>query len=51
MKNSLQLTNQELNIILFALQKQPYEVVNDLIQNIVAQIKAANEVKTDNKVE
>ena len=40
MKKTLELTDQELNVILFALQKQPFEVVNDLIRNIVQQLQA-----------
>jgi outer membrane lipopolysaccharide assembly protein LptE/RlpB len=35
----LKFTEQELNVILFALQKQPFEMVNDLIQNIVRQLR------------
>jgi hypothetical protein len=39
MKKTLQFTEQELNVILFALQKQPFEMVNGLIQNIVGQLQ------------
>jgi hypothetical protein len=40
MKKKLEFTEKELNIILYALQKQPYDIVNVLIDNIVEQLKA-----------
>lgn len=53
MKKKLELTEQELNIVLFALQKQPFEMVNDLIRNVVSQLQAqevnVENVKTEEK--
>ena len=53
MKKKLELTEQELNIVLFALQKQPFEMVNDLIRNVVSQLQAqqtnVESVKTEEK--
>lgn len=53
MKKKLELTEQELNIVLFALQKQPFEMVNDLIRNVVFQLQAqevnVENVKTEEK--
>lgn len=52
MKKTLELTEQELNLILFALQKQPFEVVNDLIRDIITQLqRQQTEVKTSASVE
>ena len=39
-KKELKFTDQEINVLLLALQKQPFEVVNDLVYNIVNQLKA-----------
>ena len=53
MKKNLEFTEQELNIVLFALQKQPFEMVNDLIRNVVFQLQAqevnVENVKTEEK--
>lgn len=46
MKKKLEFTDQELNIILMALQKQPFEVSHDLIYNIVNQVKAQQITET-----
>lgn len=52
-KKELKFTEQELNIVLFALQKQPFEMVNDLIRNVVTQLQAqqvnVENVKTEEK--
>ena len=48
MKKKLEFTDQELNILFLALQKQPFEIVNELIHNLVNQLKAA---ETENKTE
>jgi len=50
-KRILKFTDQELNILLYSLQKQPFETVNGLILNIVEQLKADNEVKVETKTE
>jgi len=48
MKFKLELTEQELNIVLFGLQKLPFETVNELIKNIVAQAQPqANQPKEE----
>ena len=44
MKHKIELTDQELNIILYSLQKQPYEVVSELIKNIALQLQPKPEV-------
>lgn len=51
MKKKLEFTDQELNIILYSLQKQPFEMVNDIIHSIAAQLKAANEFKQETVLE
>ena len=43
-KIKLELTKNELNIILYSLQKQPYEAVAEPIKNIVAQLQPKVEV-------
>jgi hypothetical protein len=50
MKKTLEFNEQELNIILFALQKQPFEMVNDLIRNVVGQLQA-QQVAVEPKIE
>ena len=47
MNKTLSLTDKELNIILFGLQKLPFESVNELIHNIVAQLQAQTEPAID----
>lgn len=39
MKKQLEFTEAELNVILYSLQKQPFEIVNELIKNIVLQLQ------------
>lgn len=40
MKKKLEFTEQELNIIIYSLRKQPHEVVDELIHNLVLQLQA-----------
>lgn len=37
-KVTLEFTREELNVILYGLQKLPFEAVNDIIKSIVSQI-------------
>jgi hypothetical protein len=39
MKHTLEFTKEELNTILFGLQKLPWEVSNAIIQNILIQVR------------
>lgn len=39
-KKKLEFTDQELNVVIFGLQKLPYETVAELIPNIVRQLQA-----------
>ena len=43
MKKKLEFNEQELNILFLALQKQPFEMVNDLIRNLVGQLQSQQE--------
>ena len=47
MKKKLEFNDQELNILLFALQKQPFEMVNELIRNMVGQLQAQAQSKIE----
>lgn len=49
MRKTLEFTDQELNILLLALQKQPYETVAELIKNIIMQLQPKVEEVKDNK--
>lgn len=51
MKKQILLTDQEINVILFALQKQSFEMVNEVFYNVLNQSKAINEVKQELKAE
>lgn len=46
-KKILKFTDQELNILLFALQKQSFEMVNELIRNMVGQLQAQTQPKIE----
>lgn len=43
-KKTLTFTDQELNVVLFGLQKLPYETVAELIPNIVRQLQAQSAI-------
>lgn len=47
MKYNIELTDQQLNTVLFSLQKQSFEMVNEVINNIVTQIKNAQVKQTE----
>jgi len=47
MEIQLKFIKQELNLIMYALQKLPYETVHELIKNIVDQVNA---IPDENKV-
>jgi hypothetical protein len=48
MKKNLELTDQQLNVILFGLQKLPYETSVQVINDIIEQLKTQNvEIKND----
>ena len=50
MKKKLELTDQELNTLLYSLQKQPFELVNELINNIVTQLRSQADAKPEEPV-
>jgi hypothetical protein len=46
----IELTDKELNVILYALQKQPYEIADPVIRSIAAQLQPTTEkVEENNK--
>jgi hypothetical protein len=51
MKRTLELTEQELNIILFGLQKLPYETSAEVIKAIVSQLQVKNNETVSELVE
>jgi hypothetical protein len=47
MKYNIELTDKDLSIIMYGLQKLPYETVHELIRDLVKQVNAQSENKTD----
>lgn len=51
MKKKLELTDQQINVILFGLQKLPYETSVAVINDLIEQLKSQNvEIRNDNNI-